>query len=49
MKKTINSLHYFDPEGKGQIVCELCGNPENNLHFKGKQICEDCVKYIKSY
>jgi|GEM_PF-2812783 len=49
MKKEIASVMYSDLQGNGRIVCELCGSPNKNHYFKGKQICEECVKYIKSY
>jgi hypothetical protein len=49
MKKKNTEINYLDLQNKGRIVCELCGNPEKNLNFKGKKICEDCVKYVKNF
>jgi len=48
MRKKNDELNYAEPKNNGRLVCEICGNPDNNLNFKGKKICEDCVKYVKS-
>jgi len=49
MQKKKNETNCFKLQNKRKIVCEICGNPKNNLDFKGKKICEDCVKYVKSH
>jgi len=45
-----NRLANFDHLKQDQnliYTCEFCGNPNKTHDFKGKKICEDCLRYIK--
>lgn len=47
MKKNLPNYNNLR-QGENVIYsCEFCGNPNKNRDFKGKKICEDCLRYIK--
>lgn len=34
---------------KYQPACVFCGNAANMMHFKGKNVCHDCIKSMSNH
>ena len=48
MQKKKKETICFKLQNKRKIDCEICGNPKNNLDFKGKKICEGEANIVQN-
>ena len=48
MKTINNNLINVAHHEQIRYRCEFCGSTESNLDFKGKKVCEDCLKYFRA-